>query len=118
MVTADRGRARAPRHSDPARDRAASRGLSAWPAADLRNGQVFIQDNLWSAGRHQYAVWVGTGGTPYAGQAPPAGPRWKIVNLARLPGNPLAAPTADDEHNVYAVGVDAGAMCTSPATCT
>jgi len=76
--------------------------------ADLRNGQVFIQDNLWSAGAYQYAVWVGTDGTPYAGRRRRGGQEWKIVNLAKLRGNPLAAPTVNDTHNVYAIAVDAG----------
>jgi hypothetical protein len=76
------------------------------PPPDLRNGRVFIQDNLWSADGHQYAVWVAPNGTPYAGARDGDGP-WKVVNLERLKGNPLAAPTADDPHNVYAIGVDA-----------
>jgi hypothetical protein len=75
---------------------------------DLRNGRAFIQDNLWSTETHQYAVWVAPDGTPYAGRRPRGGPDWETVNLAQLRGNPLAAPTADDEHNVYAIAVDAG----------
>jgi hypothetical protein len=75
--------------------------------ADLRNGQVFIQDNLWSTAGYQYAVWVGTDGTPFAGRRRRGSQRWEIVNLAKLRGNPLAAPTADDTHNVYAIAVDA-----------
>ena len=77
------------------------------PPPDLRNGRIFIQDNLWSAGTDQYAVWVGPDGTPYAGKRPREEGEWKVTNLAELPGNPLAAPTEDDEHNVYAIGVDA-----------
>lgn len=76
-------------------------------AADLRNGRAFIQDNLWSTASDQYAVWVGLDGTPYAGRRRRDGTGWEVVNLARLPGNPLAAPTADDEHNVYAIATDA-----------
>src|SRR2546421_5454366 len=75
--------------------------------ADLRNGQVFIQDNLWSAGGYQYAVWVGSDGTPHAGRRRRGSREWKIVNLAKLRGNPLAAPTADDTHNVYVIAADA-----------
>jgi len=75
--------------------------------ADLRNGQVFIQDNLWSTAAYQYAVWVGTNGTPYAGRRRRGSRDWKIVNLAKLRGNPLAAPTANDTHNVYVIAVDA-----------
>jgi hypothetical protein len=77
------------------------------PAPDLRNGRIFIQDNLWTANRRQYAVWVAPDGTPYAGTRPTGAPDWKVVNLARLPGNPLAAPTDDDNHNVYSLGADA-----------
>ena len=36
------------------------------------------------------------------------GDEWTVSDLAELPGNPLAAPTADDEHNVYAIAVDGG----------
>jgi hypothetical protein len=73
---------------------------------DLRNGQVFIQDNLWSTGAYQYAVWVGGDGTPYVGRRPRAGGEWEVTNLAKLGKNPLASPTVDDEHNVYAIAVD------------
>ncbi len=45
---------------------------------------------------------------------PPSGPGggrrgsdgWRVANLAKLRRNPLAAPTADDEHNIYAIAVD------------
>jgi hypothetical protein len=77
------------------------------PDADPHNGLVYIQDNLWSTASHQYAVWVGTDGTPYAGSRDRGSGRWQSTNLARIPGNPLAAPTADDLHNVYAIAVDA-----------
>jgi BNR repeat-containing family member len=84
-------------------------GLSSSPPepGDLRNGQVFIQDNLWSTADYQYAVWVGGNSTPYAARRSRGSRRWKIVNLAKLPGNPLAAPTADDTHNVYVIATDA-----------
>ena len=75
------------------------------PDADLRNGQVFIQDNLTSAGGREYGVWVAPDGTPYAGQRSGDG-EWDVIDLGGLPGNPLAAPTGDDTHNVYVVGID------------
>jgi BNR repeat-containing family member len=78
------------------------------PRADLRNGRVFIQDNLWSTETHQYAVWVAPDGTPYAGRRRRGAVDWETVNLAKLRGNPLATPTEDDQHNVYAIGVDSG----------
>ena len=76
------------------------------PDADLRNGQVFIQDNLTSDGALEYGVWVGSDGTPFAGRRTDRGD-WRVVDLSRLPGNPLAAPTRDDTHNIYVAGVDA-----------
>ncbi len=76
------------------------------PRADLRNGRVFIQDNLWSTADEQYAVWTAPDGTPYAGKRGAGEVRWQIVNLARIPGNPLAAPTDDDLHNAYVIAVD------------
>jgi BNR repeat-containing family member len=74
---------------------------------DLRNGRVFTHDNLWTHGDEQYAVWTAPDGTPYVGRRQRGGDRWVTVNLARVPGNPLGAPTEDDLHNVYAVAVDA-----------
>src|SRR5436190_9710911 len=74
---------------------------------DLRNGQVFIQDNLWSTSKYQYAVWVGDGGTPFAARRARGSQSWKVVDLAKVPGNPLGAPTVDDTHNVYAIAADA-----------
>lgn len=71
------------------------------PRADRHNGQVFIQDNLWR-GRH--AVWVNRQGTPLVGTRRDG--RWRVFDLAQVRGNPLAAPTAADGHNVYAIGVD------------
>ncbi len=75
-------------------------------ATDVRNGRVFIQDNLWSTETEQYAVWVAPDGTPFAGKRARGGGAWRIENLGALPGNPLAAPTENDEHNVYAIAVD------------
>jgi hypothetical protein len=75
---------------------------------DLRNGQVFIQDNLWSTPKYQYAVWVGDGGTPFAARRARGSQSWKVVDLAKLRGNPLGAPTVDDTHNVYTIAADSG----------
>jgi hypothetical protein len=74
---------------------------------DLRNGRVFIQDNLWTAGQREYAVWVDHDGTPYAGWHRVGGAEWHTKDLSEIEGNPLAAPTAEDNHNIYVVGVDA-----------
>jgi hypothetical protein len=75
------------------------------PEADLRNGRAFIQDNLWSTEDAQYAVWVAPDGTTFAGRRSLDG-QWRRVDLSTIPGNPLAIPTEDDQHNVYAIAVD------------
>lgn len=77
------------------------------PDADPRNGEVFIQDNLWTTAGAQYAVLVAPDGTPYAARRPVGSDGWSRVDLAAIAGNPLDAPTAPDDHNVYAIGVDA-----------
>ena len=74
---------------------------------DLRNGRSFIQDNLWTTERHQYAVWVGPGGVPLVGQRDRDGGTWQVEDLGELTGNPLSSPTDADLHNVYSIGVDA-----------
>lgn len=76
------------------------------PDADLRNGRVFIQDNLVTDGARQYAVWVAPDGTPYAGARDLDRDDWRLTNLAEIPGNPLGTPTGDDLHHVYVLGVD------------
>lgn len=84
-----------------------SSGSPTAEKADLRNGRTFIQDNLWSAGDRQYAVLVAQNGTPYAAVRHRGAEGWRSADLGTLPGNPLAAPTARDPHNVYVIGVDA-----------
>ena len=98
--------------------------ISALPFdADRERGNsgAFVQDNLWTEGEIQYAVWVRPSGTAVVGKRRlPDGP-WSTFDLSRIEGNPLALPTADDAHNVYAVAVDqagyihlAGNMHTNP----
>lgn len=84
-----------------------SPGGETIPEADPRNGQVFIQDNLWSTASAQYAIWVAPDGTPYAGSRRRGSEEWTTASLAEVARNPLAAPTADDTHNVYAIATDA-----------
>jgi hypothetical protein len=84
-----------------------SSGRSNGLSPDLRNGRVHIQDNLWRTAEHRYAVWVGADGTPYVGKSLVDGDRWTVVDLGRIPGNPLAAPTDANLHNVYTIAVDA-----------
>ena len=84
-----------------------STGGDAAPEADPRNGRIFIQDNLWSAGSRQYAVWVGPDGAAHAGSRRRGSDQWKSFDLAKIPRNPLAEPTADDSHDVYAIATDA-----------
>jgi hypothetical protein len=85
----------------------ASATADAVPEADARNGQSYIQDNLWTAGDRQYAVWVAPDGTPFAGVRRRCAEGWQQADLSRVPGNPLRAPTNPDPHHVYAVAVDA-----------
>jgi hypothetical protein len=77
------------------------------PAADERNGRVFIQDNLWTVEDAQYATWVDGEGTPYVAKRYAGEDEWEVVDLGDLPGNPLDAPTVDDPHHVHVLGVDA-----------
>lgn len=90
-------------------------GAGVWAAreaprerADVRNARAFIQDNLWSTEDAQFAVWVDPAGTPYVGRRRRGGGDWKVAPLDRVRGNPLGAPTADDEHNVYVVAAYGG----------
>ena len=71
------------------------------------NRTAFVQDNVWTAGRRQYVVWVSPSGLPQVGARELPGGPWETFDLSRIPGNPLATPTAEDVHNVYALGVDA-----------
>lgn len=71
------------------------------------NGRAFINDNLWTHGDLQFAVWVDPGGNPIVGRRPAGEGNWQTSNLGDLAGNPLGAPTRPDEHNVYAIAVDA-----------
>jgi hypothetical protein len=73
----------------------------------LRNARAYIQDNLWTDGNEQFAVWVDERGNAFAGKRRlPAGD-WTAVDLSTIPGDPLGLPTQPDEHNVYAIAVDA-----------
>ena len=78
----------------------------AGPPPALHNGQSFIQDNLWSTATEQYAVWVAPDRVPYVGKRARPDGEWQAVSLAAVMGNPLAAPVAEDLHNVFAVAVD------------
>jgi hypothetical protein len=70
------------------------------------NGETFIQDNLWTAGRDQFAVWVGPGGAPFIGRHRVCSPSWQTMDLGDVPGNPLNAPTGPDGHDDFVVAVD------------
>lgn len=73
---------------------------------DLRNARAFIQDNVWTSGDATYAVWTDPDGRPHIGRREGSG-SWTTTPLDAIPGNPLAAPTVADHHNVYVVAVDA-----------
>ena len=70
------------------------------------NGETFIQDNLWTAGGEQFAVWVGPGGAPFVAKHRGCGSAWQSMNLGDVPGNPLNAPTGPDGHDDYVIAVD------------
>jgi hypothetical protein len=70
---------------------------------DLRNSGPFIQDKLWLGERHEYAVIVDLDGMPIAARRALDGGDWETVDLSRIAGNPLDAPTIDDRHNVYSI---------------
>ena len=70
------------------------------------NSSAFVNDNLWSEGDLQFAVWVDGEGSPVVGQRRNSEATWHSVNLGDLAGNPLATPTVADPHNVFAIGVD------------
>ena len=76
------------------------------PSGDLRNARAYIQDNLWSTGKNQYAVWTGPGDVPYLARRRRGSSKWRTVDLSKVEGNPLAAPTVDDQHNIFSLGVD------------
>ncbi|MDH3706746.1 MAG: hypothetical protein OES57_11820, partial [Acidimicrobiia bacterium] len=59
---------------------------------DPRNGQAFIQDNLWTAADGQYAVWVDDAANPIVGRRD-GSDEWRTVDLGEVAGNPFAAPT-------------------------
>jgi hypothetical protein len=71
------------------------------------NGTAFINDNLWTSDNEQYAVWVGPDGSPFVGRRRLPDGAWTMAYLGDVAGNPLAAPTVADPHNVYAIAVDA-----------
>jgi hypothetical protein len=86
-----------------------------------QNARVFTQDALWTDIRGEYAVWVNAAGDPIVGRRGRPDGRWSTFDLSRLRGNPLAAPTEPDEHNVYVIALDrdgyvhvAGNMHASP----
>jgi BNR repeat-containing family member len=75
-------------------------GLQGW------NSAAFVNDNLWSEGDRQFAVWVDGRGSPVLGRRQGTAENWETVDLGPLPGNPLGAPTARDAHRTYVVAVD------------
>ncbi len=70
------------------------------------NGAAFTNDNLWTHGDLQFAVWVDGDGSPVVGRRRVTGGGWRTVDLGALAGNPLGAPTPPDAHRVFAIAVD------------
>jgi len=59
-----------------------------------------------TAGDVVYAVFYGSDLMPYIGRMKTDENQWQLFNLGTLPGNPLQAPAALDEHNNIAMMVD------------
>ncbi len=70
------------------------------------NGNSNIQDNLWTDGGFQYAVWVNAARSPIIGKRALPDGDWQTFDMSTVSGNPLAAPVAEDGHNYIAVAVD------------
>lgn len=76
-------------------------GLQGW------NSAAFVNDNLWTEGGRQFAVWVDEQGSPVVGRRQTLEGPWETSDLGRMVGNPLGSPTPPDHHRVYVVAVDA-----------
>ncbi len=70
------------------------------------NGRSFVQNNLWTHGNVQYAIWVDAALNPIIGMRQSRDREWVFFDLSTLPGNPLVSPTERDQHNAYSLGID------------
>jgi hypothetical protein len=70
------------------------------------NSAAFMQDNLWTQGDRQYAIWIGPGGEPIVGRRTLPNGTWTTKDLSSVAGNALRAPTVANPHRVYAIAVD------------
>lgn len=71
------------------------------------NASPTIQDNVVTADGRQYVVWVGDDRHPIIAGRDTGSDTWGTFDLADVPDNPLLAPTAEDGHNFYSLGIDA-----------
>jgi hypothetical protein len=78
-------------------------GMASWTAR--RNGRAFVQDNLWSHGGDQYAIWIAPGGRPIVARRSLTGGGWTTFDLSTIRANPLGDVVADP-HHVFAIAVD------------
>jgi len=73
----------------------------------IYNGFAEIQDNLWTHGDTQYAVWVSVGRDIHVAKRRLGEDAWEILSLSEVEGNPLSIPVTPDLHNSIQVAVDA-----------
>ena len=59
-----------------------------------------------AAGDVIYAVFYGSDMMPYIARMKTGETQWQLFNLGTLPGNPLQAPVALDEHNTISMMID------------
>jgi hypothetical protein len=69
------------------------------------NGMQCIQDNLWTHGDTQYAVWINDEKKPTIGKRTLPNGEWSTFDLSTITDNPLGV-IADDHHNTLSVAVD------------
>lgn len=85
---------------------------ASYPLPSVLNGtyswasQPFQQDNLWSDGPVQYAVWVDDSKKARIARRIHTTAWESSIDLSAVAGSPLSAAFTNDSHNVIAVGVD------------
>lgn len=71
------------------------------------NGSPHAQDNVWTDGSNQYVVYVDSDRNPVIAHRQTEDADFVATfDLAQIEGNPLDAPTKDDNHNLYSVATD------------
>lgn len=70
------------------------------------NSASFVQDNTIIYNGNQYVIVVDTKKNPIILKRDYPNGKWDMYDLSAVVGNPLNAPTADDQHNTYSLGID------------